>query len=86
MPRPSSLFLAVPLILAACGPSESPTDASPSPPVEAEASPWLHEATVELGLSFWGYVAFSILFTLAIAALDRYQLWQEIEELEAARG
>jgi paraquat-inducible protein A len=43
-------------------------------------------ATVELGLSFWGYVAFSILFTLAIAALDRYQVWQEIEELEVARG
>ncbi len=43
-------------------------------------------ATVVLGLSFWGYVAFSILFTMAIAALDRYQVWQEIEELEAARG
>lgn len=39
-------------------------------------------ATVVLGLSFWGYVAFSIFFTMAIAALDRYQLWAEIEELE----
>jgi paraquat-inducible protein A len=43
-------------------------------------------ATVVLGLSFWGYVAFSILFTMAIAALDRYQMWQEIEALEVERG
>lgn len=43
-------------------------------------------ATVVLGISFWGYVAFSILFTMAIAALDRYQVWAEIEELEAALG
>jgi paraquat-inducible protein A len=43
-------------------------------------------ATVVLGLSFWGYVAFSILFTMAIAALDRYQVWQEIESLESQRG
>jgi paraquat-inducible protein A len=43
-------------------------------------------ATVVLGLSFWGYVAFSILFTMAIAALDRYQMWQEIEALESERG
>jgi paraquat-inducible protein A len=43
-------------------------------------------ATVTLGLSFWGYVAFSILFTMAIASLDRYQLWEEIEALESRRG
>jgi paraquat-inducible protein A len=43
-------------------------------------------ATVVLGLSFWGYVAFSILFTMAIAALDKYQMWEEIEALEAQRG
>ena len=43
-------------------------------------------ATVTLGLSFWGYVFFSVLFTLAIAALDKYQIWEEIEALEAARG
>lgn len=43
-------------------------------------------ATVELGLSFWAYVAFSILFTLAVAALDRFQVWQEIEALEVQRG
>ena len=43
-------------------------------------------ATVTLGLSFWGYVAFSILFTMAVAALDRYQVWGEIEALEAERG
>jgi paraquat-inducible protein A len=43
-------------------------------------------ATVTLGLSFWGYVAFSILFTMAVAAMDKYQLWEEIEALEAKHG
>jgi len=40
-------------------------------------------ATVTLGLSFWSYAAFSILFTLALANLDRYQCWEMIEKLEA---
>jgi paraquat-inducible protein A len=40
-------------------------------------------ATVVLGISFWAYAAFSILFTFAVASLDRYQCWQLIEELEA---
>ncbi|MDJ0879511.1 MAG: paraquat-inducible protein A [Halieaceae bacterium] len=43
-------------------------------------------ATVTMGLSFWGYVFFAILFTMAIAALDKYQMWQEIEALEEQRG
>ena len=41
-------------------------------------------ATVVLGISFWAYAAFSILFTYAVASLDRYQCWKLIEELEAA--
>jgi paraquat-inducible protein A len=39
-------------------------------------------ATVSLGISFWAYVAFSLCFTLALATLDRYQVWQLIEGLE----
>jgi paraquat-inducible protein A len=39
-------------------------------------------ADVEIGLSFWAYAAFTILFTLALANLDRYQCWKLIEELE----
>ena len=39
-------------------------------------------ATVILGISFWAYAAFSVLFTFAIANLDRYQCWNLIEELE----
>ncbi len=39
-------------------------------------------ATVTLGLSFWSYVAFAILFTFAIGVLDRYQLWNAIEAAE----
>ncbi|MCR9106342.1 MAG: paraquat-inducible protein A [Gammaproteobacteria bacterium] len=40
-------------------------------------------ATVYLGVSFWAYVAFAICFTLAVASLDRYQCWQQIEALES---
>jgi paraquat-inducible protein A len=42
-------------------------------------------ATVTLGLSFWSYVAFAILFTLAISVLDRYQLWTAIERVGTPR-
>lgn len=38
-------------------------------------------ATIVLGISFWAYAAFSILFTLAITNLDKFQCWQKIEEL-----
>ncbi len=40
-------------------------------------------ATVIIGVSFWAYAAFSILFTFALANLDRYQCWNLIEELES---
>lgn len=43
-------------------------------------------ATVTLGLSFWGYVAFAILFTLAVSMLDRYQIWAAIDRVEASRN
>ena len=38
-------------------------------------------ATIVLGISFWAYAAFSILFTLAITNLDKFQSWQRIETL-----
>ena len=38
-------------------------------------------ATVVLGISFWAYAAFTICFTLALASLDRFQCWQDIERL-----
>ena len=41
-------------------------------------------ATVVIGLSFWCYAGFTILFTLALSNLDRYQCWKLIEELESA--
>ena len=40
-------------------------------------------ATVTLGISFWAYAAFSIIFTLAITSLDRFQCWEHIGRLEA---
>lgn len=36
-------------------------------------------ATVILGISFWSYAAFAICFTVAVARLDRLQIWREIE-------
>jgi paraquat-inducible protein A len=41
-------------------------------------------ATVILGVSFWAYAAFAILFTFAVASLDRFQCWELIEKLENA--
>lgn len=41
-------------------------------------------ATVILGISFWAYTAFAILFTFAVASLDRFQCWEMIEKLENA--
>ena len=41
-------------------------------------------ATVILGISFWAYAAFAILFTFAVANLDRFQCWEMIEKLENA--
>lgn len=38
-------------------------------------------ATIVMGLSFWAYGAFSILFILALSGLDRAQCWHRIETL-----
>jgi paraquat-inducible protein A len=43
-------------------------------------------ATVVLGISFWAYTAFAICFTLTVSNLDRYQVWERIEELGTARA
>lgn len=43
-------------------------------------------ATVHIGISFWAYAGFTICFTLAVAGLDRYQCWEKIEALGAARA
>jgi paraquat-inducible protein A len=40
-------------------------------------------ASVELGLSFWAYTAFSITFTLALSTLDRFQCWQMIDAVQS---
>jgi paraquat-inducible protein A len=40
-------------------------------------------ATIVLGASFWAYAAFTILFTLAITNLDKFQCWQTIERLRS---
>ena len=42
----------------------------------------VHMATVILGLAFWAYAAFSILFILAVSKLDTYYTWKRLEELE----
>ena len=39
-------------------------------------------ATVILGISFWAYAAFAILFILAVSSLDRFQYWRRIEVLD----
>ncbi|MEE4661414.1 MAG: paraquat-inducible protein A [Halieaceae bacterium] len=43
-------------------------------------------ATVSLGLSFWSYIAFAMLFTLAISVLDRHQIWTAIGSLEPRKN
>ena len=40
-------------------------------------------AQVILGISFWAYIAFSLVLTAMLANLDRHQLWDWLEE---ARG
>lgn len=37
-------------------------------------------ATVEMGISFWGYVGFTIFITLTITTLDSHQFWDAIEK------
>lgn len=41
-----------------------------------------HMATVVIGVAFWAYAAFSILFTLVLLRLDTYHTWKRLEELE----
>ena len=43
-----------------------------------------HMATVVIGISFWGYGAFSLFFVLAITTLDRLQYWNRLEQLREA--
>ena len=38
-------------------------------------------ARVELGLSFWAYLAFSGLFLLAFSSMDRLTVWSSIERI-----
>lgn len=38
-------------------------------------------ATVVVGLAFWAYAAFTLCFTMAVANLDRYQCWEDLEAL-----
>ena len=40
-----------------------------------------HMATVVMGVSFWAYAAFSLLFVLTVSGLDRAQCWHRIEIL-----
>ena len=42
-----------------------------------------HMATVVIGISFWAYAAFSILFVLAMSNMDRFQCWRQIEMLNS---
>ena len=42
-----------------------------------------HMATVVIGISFWAYAAFSILFVLAMSNMDRFQCWRQIEMLSS---
>ncbi|MFT4518889.1 MAG: paraquat-inducible protein A [Halioglobus sp.] len=43
-------------------------------------------ASVVLGVSFWTYVAFSICFIVAVASLDRYQCWEDLEHLQGQQA
>lgn len=40
-----------------------------------------HMANVVLGLSFWAYAAFTVLFVMTLSNVDRFQFWQKIEAL-----
>ena len=39
-------------------------------------------ATVVFGISFWAFVGFAVCLTAALSSLDRYQVWDAIEELQ----
>ena len=40
-----------------------------------------HMATVVIGVAFWAYAAFAILFSMVLGSLDAYQVWKRIEEV-----
>ena len=40
-------------------------------------------ATVVLGISFCGYVGFTLCFTMAIASLDKHFFWDALDEARA---
>lgn len=39
-------------------------------------------ATISLGISFWAYIAFTVLMTLVLLHLDKVQVWSWVEESE----
>jgi paraquat-inducible protein A len=41
----------------------------------------MHMARVELGMAFWGYLAFALCFLLAMKNLDRLLVWSTIDRL-----
>jgi paraquat-inducible protein A len=43
-------------------------------------------AKVSLGISFWAYLAFTVLFLLAFSSMDRLSVWRDIERLSAGAG
>jgi paraquat-inducible protein A len=40
-----------------------------------------HMASVVLGLSFWAYAGFTVLFVMTLSNVDKFQFWQKIEAL-----
>ena len=40
-------------------------------------------ATIELGISFWSYIVFTIFITLTMTSLDSHQFWNAIEKAES---
>jgi len=44
-----------------------------------------HMATVVMGISFWGYGAFSLLFISAVGSIDRLQYWRELDRLASVQ-
>ncbi|MEM8564099.1 MAG: paraquat-inducible protein A [Pseudomonadota bacterium] len=45
-----------------------------------------HMATVVIGISFWGYAAFFLLFIAALACIDPLQYWNRMERLAGAQS
>ena len=40
-------------------------------------------ATVVIGISFWGYVGFTICLTMAMASLDKHNFWDALDAAQA---